>query len=295
MTPILPNLKHLAFGGAAAIDDPATKLMVQDFISNSAMSLGDPAIHVRFVNAYRDWIWDSRLNSLTGLGDFPILSYSNGTTESFDKFYLKNSRRRFRCFRGEYMYHAGSWKTYHDWAWMDEDELRPNDAVVLSLPFSDTGDIHPETKQTLDECARLGVPVLIDCAFFGLCSGIRFDLSHTAITDIVFSLSKTMPVPYLRIGMRLTRTDDDDSLLICNKTNYVNRIGAYVGLQCLSSVDADHNYNKWSARQSKLCADLSVTPSPTVIFGIDTNNRFPEYNRGGNTNRLCFNQHLAQP
>ena len=45
-----------------------------------------------------------------------------------------------------------------------------------------------------------------------MCKGIEFDFNHSAIKVVAFSLSKAFPVSRLRIGMRLTREDDDDPL-----------------------------------------------------------------------------------
>lgn len=292
--PAMPNLKHLPYGGAGAVEDPQLSELVRQFTRDAVDCLEDESVHEKFIAQYRQWILGTRLNDISGLDAFPIAAYSNGTTEAFDKFYLKHHGRRFRCFRGEYMYHAGSWKNYHDWAYMDQAPLSAGDALVLSMPFSDTGDIHPDTVSTLDLCQHLDVPVLIDCAFFGLCAGIAFDFDHPAVTDLTFSLSKTLPVANLRIGMRLTRQDDDDSLLIYNKTRYVNRLGAGVGLQILDSMDADTNWQRWSPAQRRMCDGLAVTPSKTVIFGLAQGDHFAQYNRGGTTHRLSFHKILHE-
>jgi hypothetical protein len=133
--------------------------------------------------------------------------------------------------------------------------------------------------------------VLIDCAFFGICGNVTIDLNHRCITDITFSISKTFPVSHLRVGMRLTRTDDDDSLLVHNKTNYTNRLGAGVGLELIRRYDADWNWNTWRTTQVEFCQQLGVEPSDTVIFGIDSDPASP-YNRGGKTGRMCFAKFL---
>jgi len=292
--PALPNLKYLPFGGASAVDSLDSYNLVDDLLKKSTGSLRDTTAHTRFTQQYIQWIKSSKLNNLSGLDAFPVSAYSNGTTEAFDKFYLKHHQRRFRCFRGEYMYHVGSWKNYHKWAYLDQDDLDTNDALVLSLPFSDLGNIHPDTLATLDRCHQLGIPVLIDCAFFGLCSNINFDLDHPAITEITFSLSKTLPVSNLRIGMRLTRYDDDDGLMINNKTNYVNLIGASVGLEIFRSITPDYNWLTWHKTQHEFCNQLKVRPSDTVIFGLATGDWFKEYNRGGPTHRLTFYKYLEK-
>ena len=194
-----------------------------------------------FLDEYYAWIQTTSLNTVTGIADFKVRAFSQGTTEAFDKFYLKNSSRRLRYFKGEYMYHQVAGRQYFDYAgtFIDDGALESNDLVVISLPFSDTRNEHPRMKEVLEECTRLNIPVLVDYAYLGICSGITFDLTHPCITDVTFSLSKTFPVPHLRIGMRLTRQDDDDALLVMNKTGYTNRLSIQVGLDLIRTWTPD--------------------------------------------------------
>ena len=295
MTAIRPSLKHLPFGGALAVP---SEIMIEKI--NSVLDdikihdiLTDVTIHDRFCGLFRQWIGNSQYNLFRNLEDFPVACYSNGTSESFDKFYMKNHNRRFRCFRGEYMYHAATWKLIApDWCYLDQGKLAANDAVVVSMPFADTGNVHPDMDHLLASCQRLGVPVLIDCAFFGTCHDIEFDFSCAAITDVVFSLSKSFPVSHARIGMRLTRIDDDDSLLIHHKTAYVNRLGAAIGISMMNLFSADYNYLTWKPSQKIICDRLGIETSNTVLFGVDAESRYRQYNRGNSTNRLCISKYL---
>jgi hypothetical protein len=292
--PAMHNLKTLNFGGASSVIDPDMTENVYSIIQQQAQNLvlDDLDIQYRFIEAYRTWINHSQLNRFLGLDQFPVAAFSNGTTESFDKFYLKNSRRRFRCFRGEYMYHQAAWRNYFPgWKFIHEEPLAAGDAVVISMPFSDTGDKHQDLDSVLNQCDQLGIPVLIDCAFFGICQDIEFNFDRPCITDITFSLSKSFAVANLRIGMRLTRYDDDDSLLVHQKTNYNNRLACGVGLELIERYSADYNVETWSAAQAKFCEQLGVTPSKSVVFGLG-GEAFSKYNRGGATNRLCFSKYL---
>lgn len=294
--PALPNLKSLPFGGAGAVEDPGMQRLVSSMIQGADVAswLADQDLHHRFLDRYRTWIDQSTLNHIKGLDSFGTAAFSLGTSESFDKFYLRNRSRRFRCFRGEYMYHAASWRNYFpDWCFIHQLDIEPNDAVVVSVPFSDTGDLHQELPALLDVCDRLQVPVLIDMAFFGLCRDIAFDLDRPCVTDVTFSLSKTFPVAHARIGMRLTRQDDDDSLMIHHKTAYVNRIGCGIGLELMRRFTSDYNVDRWYQNQQTFCQELNLEASRTVIFGIDRTGLWDQYNRGGDSNRLSFNRYLA--
>jgi|694.fasta_scaffold05651_22 hypothetical protein len=290
----LLELKKLPFGSVHCIKDQDLEQEVSDIIVDVLQNdcMNDDEIHDKFTKEYKAWIMKTTSNQVIGLEKFQGLAFSNGTTEAFDKFYLKNRNRRLRYFRGEYMYHSIAAKLYFDQSVCIEDEpIQENDVVIFSLPFAGTGNEHVMTDSVLETCEALKVPVLIDCCYFGVCGGINFDFSYECITDITFSLSKNFPVQHLRIGMRLTKEDNDDALYVYNKNKYVNRLSAAVGLKLLQRYTADYNYQKYRAVQEKFCEILKVEMSKCVFFATSTES-FEEYNRGIKENRLCFSKYL---
>lgn len=147
-------------------------------------------------------------------------------------------------------------------------------------------------KDLFEICEIKNVPVLLDCAYFGICSDVDFNFNYKCITDIAFSLSKTFPVAHARIGMRITKIDDDDIMFVYDKINYNNRLGARIGIELCNFFGPDFIYEKYNVKQRELCHQLDVIPSKSVIFGLDYNNKYPEYNRGTETNRLSLNKYL---
>ena len=288
MTNIPNDKRSMDFGSAFAVQDPSTlKILRQNY---TFTDLNSDSIIDEFLYEYDDWIKSGTLNTFVGLDDFKYCCYSNGTTEAFDKFYMKNAKRRFRCYKGEYMYHKLAWRDKFVWEYLEDAPLHNADAVVISLPFADTGDKHKEYHSLMRKCSELGVPVLVDCAYYGACRGVDIDLAYPCITDVVFSLSKTFPVAYARIGIRYTKTDDDDTMFVYHKISYNNKIGALIGLEYFKSFTPDYIPNKYLDKQYEFCQSIGVEPSKTVLFGIDKNNKFPQYNRGGTTNRLSFHK-----
>ncbi len=290
-----PNLKSLPYGGASCVINNDMNNIVNNLLYQAAQDncLENKEIQNKFLDRYFNWIQESKSNNLYGLENFKVLSYSNGTTEGFDKFMMQHHNKRFRCLRGEYMYHTASWRKFFNWAFIEDSPLTENDAVVISVPFSDTGNIHPLTHDIINQCNKLNIPVLIDSAFFGICGNIVFNYDQPCIKEITFSLSKSFPVANLRIGMRLSRVDNDDGLLIHTKINYNNRLSAYVGYNLLDKYSSDFNYTYYRQTQLNFCAELNIQASNSVIFGL-SNSEFSEYNRGGPTNRLCFSKYLHQ-
>ena len=146
-------------------------------------------------------------------------------------------------------------------------------------------------ENLLYNCYGMDIPVLLDCAYYGVCSNIDIDLTHPCIKEVTFSLSKTFYSAYLRIGMRLTREDDDDPLFVTNKMGYVNRLSAQIGKILLDNFSPDYVYDKYQATQIEICNILEVEPSNCVLFGIG-DKTWNEYNRDRETNRLSFHKFL---
>ena len=292
MTNIPNDNRAMNFGSAFAIEDVNTTKVLEEPLD--LQCLKDDKIIDSFLCKYDLWIKSSTLNKFIGLDNYKYKCYSLGTSEAFDKFYMKNAKRRFRCFKGEYMYHKLSWRDKFEWDWLDDKPLSKTDAVVISLPFADTGDKHINYEQLLEQCCELNVPVLVDCAYFGICRDINFNLDYDCITDITFSLSKTFPVAYARIGMRCYKIDDDDSLFVYSKVNYNNKIGAFLGIKYFERFTPDYITEKYVDKQLNFCNTIGVNPSKTVLFGIDYKHKFDEYNRGGDSNRLSFHKQYVK-
>lgn len=289
--PLQSNLALLPLAPAQCVKDFHMNEVVKTVISE----IGDKYAQVDtlpyFLKKYRDWICSSELNTIRGLDKFNIECYSNGTSEAFDHFYIRNRMKRFRCFKGEYMYHRLVWDGCgYDWKYIEDGPLEANDAVVVSLPFADTGNVHHlYTTQFLTECHQLNIPILIDSAFFGITSGIDFDFRCPAITDICFSLSKSFPVNNMRIGIRFSKTEYSDGLNIYQKAGYVNLLGAVIGLRLMDEYSPDFTVNKYKSKQLQYCDNYNLIPSSTVIFGLDINHVHDNYNRGMiDNNRICF-------
>ena len=284
--------KRLPFGHSKAINDDAVLNELRYLNFDFVDVLSDNVVTKQFCFEYVNWIKSSSLNTLIGVDEYKYAVFSQGTSEAFDKFYLKNSNRRFRCFRGEYLYHKLAWRDSYNWCYIEDADLDANDAVVISVPFADTGSKHLETEAILSKCTELGIPVLVDCAYYSISSNITVDLTHPCITDVTFSLSKMFPVAHARIGVRLTRNDCDDLLFVYDKAEYTNRISATLGLELIRTFSADYIVNKYKPVQEEYCKFLDVCPSDTILFGIAAKDKFTEYNRGCNTNRLGLHNFL---
>ncbi len=293
----LPDLKDKPFGGAYSVHDLETCQTrddaVKEYISNQS-HLDDEEIKSKFVQTYKQWMFAVHPN-IKGWEDYNELCFTQGTTESFSQFYLRfRENKRLRLAKGEYFYNQmmkGLWYK-EKFAWLDEDEIKPNDVVLISVPFSNTGAVPDYLETLLTECDKNNVPVMLDLAYVSLSVNQEVDLTHKCIEYVVSSLSKVFPVELYRIGIRMQRKKFEDQLYVINEKNYnyINVLSAYVGTKLMETYPADYIYNKYRQKQLDMCGQLNVEASPCVYFGIDTKEQFQDYNRGTPTNRLCFSR-----
>ena len=82
----------------------------------------------------------------------------------------------------------------------------------------------------------------------------------------------------------------DDTMLAYNQTGYLNHFSVNIGHELIKNFDNQYIIEQYKTKQTHFCKELNLTPSECVIFGVDLNNTYKEYNRGGDTNRLCFSR-----
>ena len=243
-----------------------------------------------YAKKYRQWITSTQLNTIKGLEQFETVGFSNGTTEAFDKFRIRHRNKRLRVLHDEYLYH----KLYLGAENITSlSSLAHGDAVIISAPYARTGEIHPIMSDLLCECDAKDIPVLIDCAYYGLCGNLTFDFDHPCIEDIAFSLSKVFGTSYYRIGIRFSR-NTTDSLADFGANGYVNRLAAAIGCDLLDRYDPDYLYTTYRSTQVDFCEQLSIAPSSSVIFGIDTASAYQQQPRPDELDRFCLSKYLVQ-
>ena len=285
------NTKYLPYRKIRAINDSTVVKFIQEkFKKHESLykSLDSEGIHYEFLESYKKWIKSSKFNNLKNLNKFKFACFANGSSQVFDYFYAKYKNRRFRAFKGEYFYHHLSWRNHFpSWSFIDDLNIDKNDALIISLPFSDSGSKHPKMEKLIKICDKKNIPVLVDCCYFNMCKGINFDFNHKSIKAISFSLSKAFPVSRLRIGMRLTRNDDDDPLFFLNKLGLINRVSCFIGLSLIKRFSFDYLHKKYEKIQKYYCNKMKLLPSNVVTLAIG-GKKWNKYNRGGDTNRLCL-------
>ena len=268
------------FQGSRAVRDPEVSDFMKTIFSDNLLDNG--VNHwdnlSKFKNSFTNWLQTHRSSTVLGLDQYQI-DFSAGTTQSFDSFYLRHRNRKFRCYTGEYFYHLKTWISNQlDWSFItDHAPISSNDAVVISMPFCDTGSSHSEYEQLISTCEKLDVPVLVDCCYYPISGGINIDVTSKCIDTVSFSLSKAFPVANLRIGIRYTR-DTFDGQKLHDTINYNNTLSAYIGARIIDKFPSDYIYHKYIDKQQVVCDYFKLVPGHSVVFAVG-DSKWDQYSR----------------
>lgn len=289
----LPDNKDKPFGGAYSVYDQRlikerNKIII-DFAKNNYKN---EDVKQEYFYVYKRWMNSN--NNLLGLSEFKESCFTQGTTEAFYQFYTRYRHKRLRLAHGEYFFHQMMSQLWfkNSFKWLEEDEIKEGDVLLISVPFSDTGNTPNNLEEILLDCDKKKVPVMLDLAYINLATNFEINLNHPSIEYVVTSLSKVFPVQLHRIGLRLQRQKFEDQIYVVNEYNhnYINILSIYLGLKMMQSFPSDWTYSKYRDLQIQMCEKYDLTISPCVYFGIDNKNKYSEYNRGNDTNRLCFSR-----
>lgn len=235
-------------------------------VNNNRRELAD------FEHKFHLWVHSS-VQEVKGL---PRKKYIvSGVTDAFNQLYALHNK--IGVFEGEYGYHK---KVLGDRVTTD---LREADCIILSHPFSGDGNC---SLDKLREANSYGVPIFIDCALFGICKDINFDFKpYKNVTSVCFSLSKVFGTGLRRVGLLYTKEH-----FACTQYadwQYPLVASAEYHYDLLSTIGPDDMPKKYAVKQKNICRKYELSPSSTVIFGLDRTENYAKYKRG-DVNRVCI-------
>lgn len=246
-----------------------------------------------YTNDLIDWMQKHPKNSITGWEEFPNRAYSAGSIDAITGFiYRYGTFHRLRFSRAEFVgAKIASQAANLNWKFLEDDDVQTGDALLLSMPFSGTGNVHDQFDSIMDTCDELNVPVFLDLSYWPISYNINLDLSRKCIQEVVFSLSKPIATQ-LRLGMRMTRTPVDDMLQVNSDLKIYNRIAVWTGMQLMREFSIDYLLSTYLPKQLEVCQNLELTPSNTFTLASGDENKYSAFNRNG-YNRICITDEIT--
>ena len=251
---------YLQIERPSPLSDNNIEQCIQDVLAGKMDSDISDQVYVDFKKEMSAWLFNSKLNNVTGFDNFGRLDIINGCTQFIDTLYMQGP---VQVLKGDYKYHhrLGNWGR-------QPGGLSVKTPLVIAMPFPSTGDVHTKMTEILDEAQDKGISVHVDGAWLTCCRGINFDLSHPSIKSVGISLSKGLGLGWNRIGLRWTRQEGADSVTIMNDFHMNNRALAMIGLHFIRNLTPDHLWNTHRDRYYKVCNDFNLTPTNSIYLAL---------------------------
>jgi len=231
-----------------------------------------------FTNQFHLWVHSSK-QEVAGLPNKRKPNIVSGITDAFNQLY--GMYNKIGIHEGEYGYHnlCVDDRTTHN--------LSEADCIVISHPFSADGKC---SHAKIEEADKLNIPIFIDCAFFGICTDIDFNFKkYKNVQSVCFSLSKAFGTGLTRVGLLYTK--DKFPCTIYNEWQYPLIASAEYHYSNMKTIGPDDLPKQYMQSQIKICKELELEPSPTIIFGLDYTDKYNDFKRGP-VNRVCITRRL---
>jgi hypothetical protein len=251
---------YLQIERPSPLSDNKIEQCIQDVLSGKMDSDISDQVYVDFKKEMTAWLFNSKLNNVTGFDNFNRVDIINGCTQFIDTLYMQGE---VQVLKGDYKYHhrLGNWSR-------TPGELTPKVPLVIAMPFPSTGAVHNQMTEILDEAQDKGISVHVDGAWLTCCRGIDFDLLHPSISSVGISLSKGLGLGWNRIGLRWTRQTKPDSVTIMNDFRMNNRALVKIGLHFIRNFPTDYLWTTHGDRYYKVCGDFGLTPTNSIYLAL---------------------------
>lgn len=243
----------------------------------------DYNVQEEYLDYYPKWIKSSKTCAIKGLDTFTYRFVSLGVTQTLDWFHLECARNglRLRLLRGEYPYNRD---VFDFDKFIDDEPLVKGDAVIISVPFSASGGLHPRYEEIMETCTALDIPVMVDCAWFGTCYDLNWSLEYECIKVAAFSTTKGLQTGNWRSGICFSKWNHG-SLAVQTEWHHGIHMNAYISLLLMKNFSPDYTPDLYKESQKEICKYFGLTPSNTIHIATGDKN-WNYFSRDGAYNRI---------
>jgi len=238
---------------------------VKDLLLSENIFAQSLDVQDEFLLFYPEWIKSSKLNTVDGLDTFPFKFVSLGTTQTLDWFIFNalQEKRTLRLFKGEYPYNRDIFNFDFKRDFIDDRPLQEGDSVIISSPFSGTGNMHTDYTDLMATCSNLNIPVMVDCAWFGTCYDMNIDLDWDCIKVVAFSTTKGLNTGDYRAGIAFSKWNYGP-LAVQTEWHHGIHLNLYLSLALMKQFSPDTVPEIYKDIQKEVCFYYNLVPSKTV-------------------------------
>jgi hypothetical protein len=218
-------------------------------------------VYEDFILECENWIFSTKLNTLTGIKSFTRKDIIIGCTQFIDNLYMQGP---IQVLRGDYRYHQRLGLAYVK----DVGSLIPDIPLIIAMPFPSIGAPHQDMEEILHECKIKNIAVHIDGAWISCCRNINFNFDHASIRSVGISLSKGLGLGWNRIGLRWTKEEKADAITIMNDFKMNCRPLSMVGLQFIRMFETDYLWNTYGTLNERVCKDFGLEQTNSIYLAL---------------------------
>lgn len=243
------------------------------------------------LDVYQRWVQQGTHCGVIGVELYANRAFTQGSTGAIESFIMRWPQRRVRISRAEFF--VARMLCQHQarpWRYLEDDELKPQDLVIVSVPFSGNGGLLPDYQTMLDRCHDIQVPVCLDLAYIGIASGLDINLDHPAVAAFTVSISKPIST-LLRHGIRFTRERWDDVPQSFTEMAILPRANIAVASSLMTKYTRDYIPHKYLGRSHEVCKQLGLENTNVLSLALGDAESHNAFYRGG-FYRVCITQEL---
>ncbi len=241
-----------------------------------------------FKNTYITQLNEYEPSTLLGLDKFAYTGVLDGVTGAFLDWYAQYTIGNLVVLKGEYPFHKrNGCKVLEHFT-----DIKQGQTLILSMPFSATGNIHEDYFSIIEHCNNNKVDVLLDCAYLNI-SGIGdINIDTPCIKSVATSLSKVFATGMNKIGIKFDREECQTPVKQLNDWYYLNHFSMNLHIKLMDKFKLSFIYDKYIQRSREACTSFGLDRSKTLLFGLSNDNLWSEFSREGLCNRVCISKLL---
>jgi len=242
----------------------------------------------KFKHLYINSIKDFRYSKLKGIENFDNTIITDGVTGAFLDWYVEYGLENIYVLKGEYPFHKNNGCRVVE----SIEEIPNNKTLILSLPFSATGNIHEQFQTIVGICEEKNINILLDCAYLNISKIGEVSIESPAIKSFATSLSKVYNTGMTKIGLKFNREKQNTPYQQLNDWHYVNHFSINLHTHLLQKFGLSFMYDRYNIIQIETSKKLDLTPSNTIIFALTYDQTYDCYNRDSIINRVCISKEI---
>jgi hypothetical protein len=220
-----------------------------------------------FLSQAEDWFRGSKLNDITGWGEFSTKNIMLGCTHFIESTCLRYGWN-IQHLPNEYSYYSINGK-----APTQVDDLKENMPLIISLPTWQRTTIHEQWEKILKICEQRNIDIHIDGAWFQSARNIQFDFDHPNIQSFGMSIGKGLDLTWNRIGVRWSKKVLPDSITIMNKFGQIHQTAISCGSFLMENIEKDYAWNKYSVDNLEIANKFNLSQTNSIHTLVDSNNK----------------------